>query len=125
MEVYYKDLISEDASLEKLVEDLSRVVQGAEEFAQEAGATLHPEKKVELSTRLHRLKEGCLKIRAQAVGGARATDKVLRRNPYSFAGLAFLIGLAAGVLLCRSRWLAQTGDAADPYMEGGRIDGSE
>jgi len=29
MELYYKDLISEDASLEKLVDDLMLVVQGA------------------------------------------------------------------------------------------------
>jgi ElaB/YqjD/DUF883 family membrane-anchored ribosome-binding protein len=108
MEVYYKDLISEDASLEKLVEDLSLVVQGAEEFAQEAGATVHPEKKVEISTRLQRLKEGCFKIRAQAIGGARATDEVLRRNPYSFAGFAFVTGLLAGVLLCRSRRASPT-----------------
>lgn len=104
MEVYYKDLISEDESLEKLVDDLSLMVQGAEEYAQAAGASLHPEKKVEISTRLQRLREGCYKIREQAVGGAQATDRLLRKNPYSFAGVAFGCGLVVGVLLCRSLW---------------------
>ena len=102
MEVYYKDLISEDASLEKLVDDLSLVVQGAEEFAEAAGEGLHPDRKLELASRLSRLKEGYRKIRGRAAEGAVATDKVLRRYPYSFAGAAFALGMLAGVLVCRS-----------------------
>lgn len=101
MEVYYKDLISEEASVEKLVEDLSRVVQGAEEFAQAAVAESHPEKAA-IHSHLERLKEGCRKIREQAIHGAEATDKVLRKNPYYFAGIAFAVGLTAGVLACRA-----------------------
>ena len=34
MEVYYKELISADASLDKLVDELTRVVQGADELAE-------------------------------------------------------------------------------------------
>jgi len=41
-ELYYKDLISEDASLEKLVDDLMLLVQGANELAEAAGAKLGP-----------------------------------------------------------------------------------
>ena len=37
MELYYRDLISKDASLEKLVDNLMLVVQGAEEFAEATG----------------------------------------------------------------------------------------
>jgi len=104
MELYYKDLISEDASLEKLVDDLVQVVQGAGEFAQANGASLEsgPE---EITSRLQRLKEGLNRVRQHAVDSALTTDKVLRRHPYSFVGVAFAIGLLAGAMVYRSRRL--------------------
>ena len=103
MELYYKDLISEDASLEKLVDDLMLVVQGANEFAQAAGATLTQVKREEIHTRLQRLKENCHRIKEQAVAGAIATDKILREHPYSSLGFAFACGLLAGALVSRKR----------------------
>ena len=103
MELYYKDLISEDASLEKLVDDLMLLVQGANEIAEAAGATLASEPAKELATRLQRLKESCHRFKSQALSSAQATDKVLRRYPYSAIGFAFAIGLGAGLLLKRSR----------------------
>ena len=51
MEVYYKDFISEETSLEKLVDDLARVVQGADELAQASGVHLPEEKRREITTR--------------------------------------------------------------------------
>lgn len=101
MEVYYKDLISEDASLEELVDDLMRVVQGADEFAQASGASLDASAKAEITSRLQRLKERCRRIEQQAVTGAKAADRVLRQYPFSAAGLAFGIGLLIGVLAGR------------------------
>jgi ElaB/YqjD/DUF883 family membrane-anchored ribosome-binding protein len=103
MELYYKDLISEEASLEKLVDDLMLVVQGADEFVQAAGATLAGPQKEEITTRLHRLKEGCKRIESQAVASALAVDKVMRQYPYSSLGFAFALGLLAGRCLKRSR----------------------
>ena len=44
MELYYKDLISEEASLERLVDDLMLVVQGADQFADASGALSGPKK---------------------------------------------------------------------------------
>ena len=102
MELYYKDLISEEASLEKLVDDLLNVVQGVDEFTQAAGATLTQAQKHEVTSRLERLREGCASIRQHAVRSALATDKLVHRYPYSFAGFVFAFGLAAGVLACRS-----------------------
>jgi ElaB/YqjD/DUF883 family membrane-anchored ribosome-binding protein len=105
MELYYKNLISEEASLEKLVDDLMLVVQGAEEFAQAAGANLPDRSKVELSNQLARLKESCRRIKNQTVATAQAADKTLKEYPYSSVGFAFSFGLLAGVLLrrcCRS-----------------------
>jgi ElaB/YqjD/DUF883 family membrane-anchored ribosome-binding protein len=103
MELYYKDLISEDASLERLVDDLMLVVQGANEFAEAAGATLPQIKREEIHTHLQRLKESCRRIKEQAVAGAVATDKVLREHPYSSLGIAFACGLLTGTLFCRKR----------------------
>ena len=37
MEVYFKELISKDSSLDKLVDDLERVVQGADDLAKSIG----------------------------------------------------------------------------------------
>ncbi len=103
MELYYKDLISEDASLEKLVDDLMLVVQGANEFAEAAGASLTAVKRQEIQTKLQRLKESCRKIKEQALAGAAATDKILRKHPYSSLGFVFACGLLTGTLLCRKR----------------------
>ncbi|HEV2209477.1 MAG TPA: hypothetical protein VG167_11915 [Verrucomicrobiae bacterium] len=101
MELYFRDLISEDASLDKLVDDLMLVVQGAEEFVEAAGAGLPKEHKEEIASRLQRLKEGCRQIKRQTVRTALATDKVLRQYPYSSAGFAFAAGLLFGVWLKR------------------------
>src|SRR5690349_602026 len=103
MELYYKDLISEEASLEKLVDDLMCVVQGADELVQATGIHLPEEKRREIRTRLERLKEHSERLKQQAMAGARATDKLLRQHPYSSLGLAFLCGLLAGAALCRKR----------------------
>jgi ElaB/YqjD/DUF883 family membrane-anchored ribosome-binding protein len=102
MEVYYKDLISEEASLDKLVDDLMLVVQGATEFADAAGANLAGESKAELATRLENLRESCRRVKGHIFAGARATDKFMRENPYSFIGIGFAAGLLMGVLLKRS-----------------------
>ena len=99
MELYYKDLISEDASLERLVDDLMLLVQGANDFAEAAGSNLATLPAQELTSRLQRLKEGCARLKQQAFASARATDKVLRQYPYSSVGVAFSLGLLAGALL--------------------------
>ncbi len=103
MELYFKDLISEEASLEKLVDDLMLVVQGADEFAAAAGASLQPGKKEEILSRLQQLKVGCRRIADQAIATALATDKVLHQYPYSSAGFAFAFGLLIGALVGRRR----------------------
>lgn len=103
MEVYYKDLISEDSSLEKLVDDLMLVVQGADELAQAAGAQLGQLDRDEIRSGLDRLKSGYQSLRQHAVSGAQAADKFMRRYPYSTAGFAFAIGLLAARLFKRKR----------------------
>src|SRR2546430_7556963 len=101
MELYYKDLISEEASLEKLVDDLMRVVQGADELVQATGIHIAEEKRREIRTSLERLRERCARLKQQAMEGARATDKLLRQHPYFSVGLALACGFLAGAALCR------------------------
>jgi len=98
MELYYKDLISEEASLERLVDDLMRVVQGADEFAG-ASCNLSEPKKEEIRSRLQQLKQHCLEIKHRAIATAQATDKAVRHHPYSSIGLAFAVGFCAAWLL--------------------------
>jgi ElaB/YqjD/DUF883 family membrane-anchored ribosome-binding protein len=98
MELYYKDLISKEASLDKLVDDLMLVVQGANEFAEAASARIPHSKREEIRWRLERLKAGCHQIKEQALASALATDKLLRQYPYSVVGFAFAGGLLAGLL---------------------------
>ena len=103
MELYYKDLISKDASLEKLVDDLMLVVQGANEFAEAAGAKIPHPKREEIKYRLEKLKQGCAHIKEQAVASALATDKLLRQYPYSVIGFAFAGGILTGLLAKKRR----------------------
>ena len=101
MELYYKDLISEEGSLDKMVDELMLLVQGAEEAAGAAIAQGGSLKKEEITTRLARLKEGCRRATGHALAGARATDQLFRRYPYSSLGIAFAVGVLVGVALKR------------------------
>ncbi len=101
MELYYKDLISKDSSLDKLVDDLMLVVQGANDFTKASGGTLPGETQQELTTRLQRLKDACVRLREGARASAQAVDRTVRQHPYSAAGLAFALGVVAGALLSR------------------------
>ncbi len=103
MELYFKDLISEEASLEKLVDDLMLVVQGAQDLAEAAGANLPPHQQHEIKHRLERLKASCRNLKTHAVSSALAVNKVLHQYPYSSAGFAFASGLLLGCLIKRTR----------------------
>ena len=102
MELYYKDLISEEASLEKLVDDLMLVVQGADEWVEATGAGLQPGKLDEIASRLAWLKRGCRNLQTRARDSALAADRLLREYPYSAVGFALGLGVIAG-LFCRRR----------------------
>ena len=95
MEVYFKELISKEASLEKLVEDLERVVQGADDFARSLGVNL-AEPHTDIARRLQRLKERCQRIKLQIVAQAQATDRLVRKHPYSFVVTAAVLGTFVG-----------------------------
>src|SRR5262249_31162625 len=103
MELYYKDLISKESSLEKLVDDLMLVVQGADELAQATGGQLSKQDKDEITSQLQQLKASYRRLRQHAIAGALTADKLMRRYPYSTAGFAFAFGLLAGRCMQRKR----------------------
>jgi ElaB/YqjD/DUF883 family membrane-anchored ribosome-binding protein len=103
MELYYKDLISEEASLDQLVDDLMLLVQGADEVAEAAGSNIINLPKAEITSRLARLKAGCRQAKRDALACAQATDKLFRRYPYSSLGIAFAFGIIVGAVFNRRR----------------------
>jgi ElaB/YqjD/DUF883 family membrane-anchored ribosome-binding protein len=101
MEVYFKELISKESSLSKLVDDLERVVQGADDLAQSLGTTLA--ERPDIADRLRRLKDGCLRIKEEIIESAQATDRFVRTNPYPFIAGAALLGILAGFHFSRRK----------------------
>lgn len=97
MEVYFKDLISDEASLERLVEELTLVVHGADDLVQSLEANLPPDSRAEIFSRLDRLKQNCIRVRDEIVLRAKQTDKAVRANPYIALGIATLAGLLIGM----------------------------
>ena len=100
MELYYKDLISEEASVEKLVDELMLIVQGADELAQTANLQLPRE---EIMPKLERLKLACRELQKRARAQASGANRFVRHYPYPFVGVAFVAGMLTGRLFRRSR----------------------
>ena len=103
MEIYFKNLSAEGTSVEKLVEDLVVLAHDVEELVKETGVTLAEHSRHELRTMVQQLRTQCEKLRHQVVVGARATDRRIRSNPYSFLGVAAGIGFVFGLLACTRR----------------------
>ena len=93
-----------EASTEKLVTDLKRVVSDSEELLKDSAGTVG-EKAREMRERLAQTLESakvvCRRLEDKAIEGAKATDKVIREHPYQSIGLAFGVGLLIGVLVTR------------------------
>ena len=101
MEIYFKNMTTEDLPTERLVEDLMKLVYDAEDLVKAAGGQLVEQRKEQLTTTLDRLKASCANIQASASASARATERLIRRHPYPSVGVALGLGLLLGVLLKR------------------------
>ena len=101
MEVYFKNLTAENASLDQLAEDVSLLVQEAETLVQATGANLSEASKAELKSALERVKTRGERIKQQALAGVHATDRIIRQYPYQSLGIVFGLGLLVGALLKR------------------------
>ncbi|HWF17654.1 MAG TPA: DUF883 family protein [Verrucomicrobiae bacterium] len=93
-----------DESTEQLLQDLKEVVEDGEELLR-AGANELSEKqsaaRAKLSAALANARETGRKIQERTVAGARATDRVIRDNPYQTLGIAFGAGVLIAILLNR------------------------
>jgi ElaB/YqjD/DUF883 family membrane-anchored ribosome-binding protein len=101
MEVFFKNLTAEDASLDALADDVSLLLHDAEALVQASVDNLSPDAKAEVESVLQRVKTRGERIRHQALEGARATDRMIRRYPYQSLGTAFALGLVVGFLARR------------------------
>ncbi|MEO6183896.1 MAG: DUF883 domain-containing protein [Verrucomicrobiota bacterium] len=88
----------------KLAEDLRMVAADTEELIKATSGEL-AEKTRDVRERLKLVLEDakatCGKLEEQAAEGFRATDRVIRKNPYSSIGIALGAGLLLGFLLKR------------------------
>jgi|SRR6478672_10585616 ElaB/YqjD/DUF883 family membrane-anchored ribosome-binding protein len=103
MEVFFKNLTSDEVSTEKLVEDLTNLVQDAERLVHATGTHINEASRRELMTALERLKARAELMKKQAVAGARATDRLIRDNPYRSLALIFGIGMIVGMIVNRPK----------------------
>jgi len=94
----------EEVTKEKLVRDIKVVLRDAEELIKATAGDLSEktkEARVRLGAAMERARESCHKLEAKAIAGAKATDRIIRENPYQSIGLAFGLGLLVGVLVNR------------------------
>ena len=103
MEVFFKNLTSDEVSTEKLVEDLTNLVQDAERLVHATGSHITEASRRELMTSLERLKARAAAMKKQAVAGARATDRLIRNNPYRSLAFIFGVGMIVGMIVNRPK----------------------
>jgi ElaB/YqjD/DUF883 family membrane-anchored ribosome-binding protein len=102
METRSADEIEE--TTERLLQELRAVVHDGEELLK-SGAQELGEKgmaaRERLSAALEAAKKTGRKLEERALAGARATDVLIRENPYQSIGIAFGLGIVLGVLINR------------------------
>jgi len=91
---------------QKLADNLHSVTEDAENFVRETSTGLSEkarEARARLAASLASARAGLTKLNEKAVQGAKATDRVIRDNPYQSIGVAFGLGILIGVLVTRGR----------------------
>lgn len=95
-----------DDSTEQLLKDLREVVEDGEELLRAGASELNEKGKAareRLSAALESARETGRKLQDRTIAGARATDRVIRENPYQTIAIAFGLGLLLGVVLNRRK----------------------
>lgn len=90
----------------QLADNLHSVTQDAESFVRETSSGLSEkarDARARLAASLATARAGLTSINEKAIEGAKATDRVIRANPYQSMGVAFGVGVLLGVLAARSR----------------------
>lgn len=93
-----------ETAADKVVADLKRVVSDSQDLlhstADAAGDKARALRE-RLADAMEAARETCRKLEDKAAVGAKATDKLIRDNPYQSIGIAFGLGLLIGVLATR------------------------
>jgi len=93
-----------DDAKQRLSSEINAAAEEADALLQK-GAEAMKEGTEEVANNFQHLwevaQETCEKLQTEAVEAAKATDQAIRRNPYPAVGIAFGIGLLAGLLLKR------------------------
>jgi ElaB/YqjD/DUF883 family membrane-anchored ribosome-binding protein len=93
-----------EESTERLLQDLKAVVRDGEDLlragVQDASERGHAARE-RLSAALDTARETQRKLQERATAGVKATDRIIRDNPYQSIGIAFGVGLLVGVLVSR------------------------
>jgi ElaB/YqjD/DUF883 family membrane-anchored ribosome-binding protein len=95
---------TEHVNREKLVQDLKTVVRDAEDLIKATAGELSDktkEARQRLSSAVQSAQNTIANIETRAREGARATDRLIRENPYPSLGIAFFGGLLLGALINR------------------------
>ena len=91
---------------QKLADNLHSVTEDAENFVRETSTGLSEkarEARARLTASLASARAGLTRLNEKAIQGAKATDRVIRDNPYQSIGVAFGLGILIGVLVTRGR----------------------
>jgi len=93
-----------EASTEKLLQDLKAVIRDGEELLRAGARDLGDRglaARERLSAALEIAKDTQRRLQDRAIAGARATDQLVRENPYQSAGIAFGVGVLLGIIASR------------------------
>jgi ElaB/YqjD/DUF883 family membrane-anchored ribosome-binding protein len=101
METFFKNIVGEEGSKERLVKDLITLVHDAEELVKATGGDIAEKSKEEIMEALERVKASCRRLEEQAASTLRAADQVIRKHPYESMGVVFGVGVLLGVLINR------------------------
>jgi ElaB/YqjD/DUF883 family membrane-anchored ribosome-binding protein len=99
METYFHKLSPEDGTRQKLIHDLRSLATDLEVLLKASAGNIADQSKAELLVLLEKLKIASQRIEEETVAGAKAVDRVIRRNPYPTMGIALLGGVILGVLI--------------------------
>jgi ElaB/YqjD/DUF883 family membrane-anchored ribosome-binding protein len=90
-----------EAHVETIVKDLKHLSRDAEDLVKATAGDVSDkarEARNRLMSAIDSARETFSELQGKARNGTRATDKLIRHNPYQTAGIAFGIGLLIGVV---------------------------
>jgi len=93
-----------EVTTQKLIEDLKTVVRDGEELLKAKAKDLSQKgvaARERLAAGVQAANELRYKLQEQAAAGMRATDQLVRENPYQSLGIVFGLGVFVGMLLKR------------------------